>query len=121
MTLEMTRQHELTWQLACSQRILGSIQAAQGKQEEADTYFEQAMRVFRRCGMSLEYARTLRSYSDVLLQRSVPGDKASAQGLNYLQEAQRIFKECGAMVDLSMTERLLAKHAPRKKGVGVYP
>ena len=41
---------------------MGSILAALGQHEQADTYFEQALETLDQSGMRLEWARTLQSY-----------------------------------------------------------
>ncbi|GAC1350267.1 MAG: hypothetical protein NVSMB27_31150 [Ktedonobacteraceae bacterium] len=66
--LKKARQHELTWLVARAQHLLGTIFAAQGKQEQASEYFEQALHAFRKYGMRLELARTLKSYSTLWQQ-----------------------------------------------------
>ena len=113
--LEEASRHELTWLMACCRRLLGEVLTAQGKQTQADEHFQHAMRVFRKCGMRLEYARTLHSYGAALLQQGLPGEAGYLQGLGYVQEALQVFSECGAAVDLQTAERLLAAH----KRVGV--
>ena len=67
--LQEAPRHELTWLLTRSQRLLGSILAAQDKYEQADAYFQQALQVSRESGMRLEYAHALQSYGGALLRR----------------------------------------------------
>src|SRR5579863_4845328 len=61
--------HELTRIMARSQRLLGRILAAQGRTTEADAHFEQALAIFSRHEMRVEYARVLHVYGVALLQR----------------------------------------------------
>ena len=108
--LEEGRLSEITWLVARAQRILGSIFAAQGEQEQAEKYFEQALRTFRRRGMRLEYGRTLQRYGRALMQQNDREGKCYAQGIAYLQEVSQMFTECQAMLDLRDVERMLTEH-----------
>jgi DNA-binding SARP family transcriptional activator/Tfp pilus assembly protein PilF len=109
--MQEARRYELTWLLARSQHILGSILAAQGQQEQADGYFEQALQTFRDSGMRLEWARALQSYGVSLLEQHTKGDARYDQGLKYLQDARLAFQECNAALDLQMVERILASYS----------
>jgi tetratricopeptide (TPR) repeat protein len=108
--LEEARSSEQTWLVTRAQRILGSIFAAQGEQEQAEKYFEQALRTFRKRGMRLEYGRTLQQYGNALVQQDGSEGKRYAQGIAYLQEARQVFTECQAMLDLRSVEHMLAEH-----------
>jgi len=109
-TLEEARQYELIWASARCQRLLGSILTAKGQVEEAEKYFEQAIQIFRKCSMRLEYARTLHNYGVALLERT-GGEKSDCkQALSYLREARQIFSECHAALDLQLVERVLVVH-----------
>jgi tetratricopeptide (TPR) repeat protein len=104
--LQESQRYKLTWLLAGTQRILGSILAAQDNYEQADEYFQQALQFFHESGMRLEYARALQSYGGALLRR----EHIAQQGLLSLQEAHHIFRECHATLDLQAIERLLSVH-----------
>src|SRR5438132_12795170 len=69
-TLEEAHRYELIWLIARAQRILGSIFAVQGRWEQAELHFEQALHILRKSGMRLEYARTLHYYGLMLLQQN---------------------------------------------------
>ena len=101
---------ELIWLVALSQRVLGSILVALDQQEQADQYFEQAIRIFHRNDMRLEYARTLLQFGDALMQRDKNGEKGYQQGLGYLREARQAFVECKAELDLQMVDHVLARY-----------
>jgi DNA-binding SARP family transcriptional activator len=105
MALDEARKFELTWLIARAQYVLGCISAELKRDIEARQYFEQAMRTFRKTGMRLEYARTLLSYGDLLLQN----EAEKQRGSSYVQEARKIFSECKAALDLRMAEQALAK------------
>jgi predicted ATPase/DNA-binding SARP family transcriptional activator/Flp pilus assembly protein TadD len=107
-TLEEARGSEMTRVQARSQRLLGRILAAQGQQEQADSNFEQAIEVFNRYEMRLDYARALHGFGVILLRRSVPGDETYRRGLTYLHQARDLFRDCGAAIDLDLVERILA-------------
>lgn len=100
------QEHELTRVLARSQRFLGRILAAQGHTVESDAYFEQAIDVFSRHEMRLDYARALHGYGVTLLQRGSAGESAFLRGLAYLQEARAIFAQCKAAIDVEWVERI---------------
>jgi hypothetical protein len=104
--LQEAHRYELTWLLARSQRLLGSILAAQDNDEQADEYFQLALQFFRESGMRLEYARTSQSYGGALLRRK----NSDQQGLLSLHEARQVFRECRATLDLQAVERLLSAH-----------
>jgi predicted ATPase/DNA-binding SARP family transcriptional activator len=104
------QEHELSRVLARSQRLLGRVLAAQGGTIEADAYFEQAIDVFSRHEMRLDYARALHGYGITLLQRSSAGEPAFERALAYLQEARTIFAQCKAAIDVEWVERTLAHY-----------
>ena len=111
------RRSEQTSLIARSQRLLGSILAAQGQRDQADIYFEQAIQVFHDSGMRLEWARALQSYGVALLQRDGAGVASYQQGLSYLQEARQAFHQCNAVLDLQAVERVLDAQNRTEKGV----
>ncbi|HVB74268.1 MAG TPA: tetratricopeptide repeat protein, partial [Ktedonobacteraceae bacterium] len=109
--LEEANRYEQTWLLACVQRLLGTILAAQGRHKEAKTYFTQSLETLKEREMRLEYARTLRDYSASILQHVHPGGDDYELAITHLQEARQVFEECGAALDLESAERSLAAHA----------
>jgi len=113
-TLEEARRRELTRLEARSQRLLGRILAAQGQQEQADSYFEQAIEVFDKYEMRLDYTRALHGFGVALLRCSAPGDETYQRGLAYLHQARDIFRACGAAVDQDWVERILANLESQK-------
>lgn len=107
-TLEEAHGSEMTRIEGRSQRLLGRILAAQGQREHADRYFEQAIDVFNKYEMRLDYARALHGYGFTLLQRSVQGDETYQRGLVHLRQACDLFRDCGAAIDLDLVEHILA-------------
>lgn len=120
-SLAEASQHETTRVLARSRHLLGRILAGQGKQEEADASFEQALKVFHEHEMHLDYARALHSYGVTLVQRGTPGDEIYQRGLSYLLEARDIFDKCKAALDLQWVERILAAENERKQATTRVP
>ena len=116
-TLEEAHEHEMARVQARSQQLLGRILAAQEQHKQADDYFEQAIELFSRNEMRLDYARTLYGYGVTLLQRSTPVEETYQRGLYYLQQARDLFRECGAAVDLQWAERILAHLELQNAGV----
>ena len=116
-SLQEAEQHELLRVIARSQRLLGRILAVQGHDEEADRYIEQALEMFARHEMRLDYARALHGYGITLLQRSAPGSDSYERGLRSLREAREIFAHCKATIDLEWVERIL--NGPAYENVGV--
>jgi len=116
-TLEEIRQSEMMHLIGRAQRLLGEILAEQGREQEADRFFEEAIETFKHHGLRLDYARALQRYGTCLLQRcrrarSRRADTALYQaGLASLQEARDIFEACQARLDLQWVERLLADSA----------
>jgi tetratricopeptide (TPR) repeat protein len=102
-------QSELTWLVIRAQRLQGCILATQHRYEQAEHFFEQAMRAFRKCGMRLEYARTLYHYGLMLLQWDKAKGKKYDQGLAYLKDACQTFADCKAALDLKLAEQALAE------------
>jgi tetratricopeptide (TPR) repeat protein len=107
--IDEARRHEQTWLLACAQRLMGSILSAQGQVEDASTHFAQALETLQKCGMRLEWARTLRSYGEALLQHANAGENGYTEGLRYLQDARHAFQECNAVLDLQLVEGILSE------------
>ncbi len=101
--LKKARQYELTWLVARSYSLLGTILSAQGQPQEAYQYFEQALHIFRQCGMRLETARTLHNFALALLQHKDRTEISHQQALGYLQEAFQISRACHA----PLTERTI--------------
>ncbi len=114
--LEESNQSEINWLIVRSKRVLGNIFAALGQPEQADQQFEQALRALRKSNMRLEYARGLRDYGTVLLQRSDIREKEYQRGFDYLQEAAQVFEQCKAELDLQAIQVELMKYEPAAKG-----
>jgi tetratricopeptide (TPR) repeat protein len=106
--LKQARQYELTWLVARAYHLSGDILAAQGQQQEAYQYFEQALQIFRKGTMRLETARTLQSYALALLRQNDGEESSHQQALSYLKEAQQISSECHAVLDQQRIEITLA-------------
>jgi predicted ATPase/DNA-binding SARP family transcriptional activator len=103
-------QSELTWLVGRAQRLLGCIFASQNRYEQAEHFFDQAIRTFRKCGMRLEYARALYHYGLMLLQWDKVKGKKHEQGIAYLKEACQTFSDCKAKLDLKLVKRALAEY-----------
>ncbi len=54
LVIEETNRFEQTWLLACAQRLLGCILAAQNRHEDAAANFEKSLEILKLCGMRLE-------------------------------------------------------------------
>jgi len=121
--MEHAANYELTWLLARSQRMLGSILAMQGQQGQSDIYFEQEIKTFEKCGIRLEWARTLLSFGEILIQQGEKAEASYQRGLHYLQEARQVLRDCNAKLDLQMAEGILSRYtapiptlAPKRSG-----
>src|SRR5581483_9911298 len=108
--LEDAQRFEQIWLEAGAKRVLGNILMAQGKYEQATSYFDQALRTFRKIDMPLEQAYTLQQYGQALLQQDAITGKEQQKGLSYLQDALQIFTECKAELGMRMVERVLARY-----------
>ena len=108
LIMEEAHRSKQLWLLAGAQRLIGSLLSVQGDQQQAIPYFRQALQAFQQCGMRLEWARTLCSYGEALLQSSHSGNTDYQQGLRYLQDGQQALRECHALLDLQMVDRLLS-------------
>lgn len=106
-SLHDAQRYELSRLHGRSLRLLGRILAAQDQFCQADLYFEEALEVFRKYDMRLDYARALHGYGVTLRHRSPPGTDAYQKGLAFLYEARDIFADCHAVVDLEWIDRLL--------------
>ena len=108
--LEQARASELVWLQARAQCLLGQALMAgerQEEREEAESYFRQALAIFARTGMRLEYARAALARASALLQIS----NASApreQALEDVRAARQTFADCHAALDLRTADQLLA-------------
>ena len=110
-TNEEAHRYELIWEPARAQSLMGSILGAKGQLEHAEKHFEQAIKAFRKCGMRLEYARTLHSYGVTLLEYESTAQKSCEQGLSYLREARQVFDECHAVLDLQRVESDITRYS----------
>jgi tetratricopeptide (TPR) repeat protein len=81
--LEEALRFELTWLIALAYRVLGTMHSGQPE------YFEHALRLFKEARMRLEYARTLRSYAEILSEQQ----ENIQRGKKYLEEAAQIVKD----------------------------
>ena len=105
--LEDAHQSELVWLEARAQRILGGILVQQQQLVKAVQCFEQALQMFRKCGMCLEETRTLQTYGEMLLKGYKHKEKEYQRGMGYLREARRMFIRCHAELDVRLVKRLL--------------
>ena len=119
-TLELTQQQEQTYFMPHAQCLLGCCLALTERQDEADSYFQQAMNVSQHSSMQLEYARVLYYYGAILLQRGCPQSETFQTGVTYLQQAQNIFDTCYAAIDLERVKRILADPAQRLLPYGLH-
>jgi DNA-binding SARP family transcriptional activator len=106
-SLHDAQRYELSRLHGRSLRLLGRIQGAQDQHQQADRYFEEALEIFRKYDMRLDYARALHGYGVALRQRSSPNTDTYQKGLALLHEARGIFVDCHAIVDLEWVNRLL--------------
>jgi tetratricopeptide (TPR) repeat protein len=97
--LEDAQAHEIVWLKLRALHFLGTILTAQGEYREGDNLFQQALEELQNYGLRLEYARALRNYGVVLLQRSVLGEVDYQRGRGYLAQAWEIFLACDAKSD----------------------
>jgi len=93
---------------------MGNVLTTQAHYEQAETYFIQALEALNNCGMRLEWARTLQSYSLALLEQHSTGESSYEQGLKYLHDASQAFRECNAILDLQVVERILVSYEERQ-------
>jgi hypothetical protein len=104
------QRYEQTWLLACAQQLMGTILATQAHYEQAETYFMQSLETLNKCGMRLEWARTLQSFGLALLEQHSTGTSSYEQGLKNLHDASQVFRECHATFDLQIVERILTRY-----------
>jgi tetratricopeptide (TPR) repeat protein len=116
-SLKEGEQHELLRVIARSERLLGIIVSGLGRDAEADRYFEQALELFDRHEMRLDYARALYNQGVTLLQRPILGGDTYLRGRRCLQEARAIFVECHAPLDVELVERILSDPAYENAGM----
>jgi DNA-binding SARP family transcriptional activator/tetratricopeptide (TPR) repeat protein len=109
-TLAEAQRHELLWEQARAEQLLGTILAAQRRYEAAARRFERALQILQSHDMRLDYARTIHSYGAMLLQQRQRDQQDRQRGLDYLREARRIFAECHAALDLQAAEQLLRRY-----------
>jgi tetratricopeptide (TPR) repeat protein len=105
--LALSRQSSCLWVQAGTQRLLGEMLACQQQLIEAADYFDQALKIFRKCEMRLEEARTLQAYGEMLVQGGERVERDYQHGVQYLQEARQVFMNCKAELDVKMVERVL--------------
>jgi DNA-binding SARP family transcriptional activator/Tfp pilus assembly protein PilF len=106
-SLHAAQRFELSRLHGRSLRLLGRILAAQDQHVQADRSFEEALKIFQKYDMRLDYARALHGYGVVLQHRSIPGSETYEKGLALVYESLGIFADCHAVVDLEWVKRLL--------------
>ena len=107
--LEEAHRSSLMRLVAHGERILGGILAAQDQRIKAIEYFDQALKIFRKCGMRLEEARTLQAYGEMLVQEGESVGKNYQRGVEYLQESLQMFVKHKAELDVKLVERVLGR------------
>ena len=127
-TLQEAQQQETTRVIGRAQRLLGRILAEQGNYDEATTYFEQAIRIFREQELRLDYARALHGYGRALLQRSIGTETSDTsnertifhqRGLAYLHEARSLFNASHATIDFSWVDLVLSSYTTNQVTEGI--
>jgi len=121
-TLQDAQKQETVRVIGRAQRLLGRILAEQGTYDEADTYFEQALQIFREQELHLDCARTLHSYGASLVQRTPIVEVAQQhaeylRGIAYLREAHAFFNASHAAIDFSWVDLVLSRYAIVEQGV----
>jgi DNA-binding SARP family transcriptional activator len=111
-SLQEAEEHEITRLLARSHRLLGRIMAIQGRHEQANAAFEQALHIFQENEMRLEYASTLHSYGLSLLRNA--GEADYRRGIAFLREARDIFSACHAAIDLEWVTFQVTEYEQRQ-------
>ncbi len=123
-TLQEAQKQETIRVIGRAQRLLGRILSGLGKYDEADTYFEQAIQIFREQELRLDYARALHGYGLSLVQRNFTVEKThhalSAEqekqsifhqrGIGCLYEARTIFDASHATIDFSWVDLVLSSY-----------
>jgi len=115
-TMREAQEQETSRAIGRTQRLLGRIFAAQQHYDEADSSFEQAIELFHKQGLRLDYARALYGYGLTLLQRSFLSEAIGEQqelhqrGMRYLHIAHDFFADAHATIDLTWIERLIAEY-----------
>ena len=99
------------WLIASAECLLGSILSVQSQREELIKCFSRSLQTLKERGLRLEWARTLRDYSEAILQHAHQDDDDYNPAIVRLQEAREVFQECGAALDLDLADRLLAAYA----------
>ncbi len=120
--LQDAKGHDTPRLVARALRLLGRILAQEDQPQQADSHFQRAIQLCREHSLLLDYARTLYTYGDILLQRHTalsqsnisPFKQPAAptlqqQGFNYIYEAQTIFANSQAATDLKLVENTLKK------------
>ncbi len=114
--MEEARENETARIIGRAQRLLGMIFAAQGRYEDAEHSFEQALQLLQKHGLRMDYARTLRAYGKTLFRRAklmaaenvCTSESMMQRAIAYLSEAQEIFTVCQAPIDLRWAEQEFA-------------
>lgn len=105
LSIQASAQRQLGTMLATpSKRQPGESteQASADRWNQGESLFQAALATFKRLGMRLEYARTVRDYGIALLQRD------DLQGFSMLNEARGLFAARQAVLDLDQVEQALS-------------
>jgi len=120
-TLQKAQTQETIRVIGRAQRLLGRILSEQKNYDEADTYFEQAIEIFRKQELRLDYARALHGYGLSLVQRNVATEETHhvlqekenflyQRSMDFLREARAIFNMIHATIDFSWTDLVISNY-----------
>ena len=84
--------------------LLGALDVALGKYDEAEHHFTESIDLFERGGFRLKLAWCLYRYGDTLLKRDAPGDREKA--VEMLDRALKLARDIGMP---PLMERVLAR------------
>ena len=127
-TLQEAQKQETMRVIGRAQRLLGRILAELGNYTEADTYFEQAIQIFREQELRLDYARALHGYGLTLVQRGMIVNASNTSeertrfhqhGLAYLHEARAIFNASHATIDFTWVNLVISSYTTNKVIEGI--
>ena len=120
-TLEQAQTQETIRVIGRAQRLLGRILSEQENYCDADIYFEQALAIFQKQELRLDYARTLHGYGLSLVKRGLVGEETHSilheqahlsyqRGMSFLYEAREMFRTAHAAIDFSWVDLVISNY-----------
>lgn len=90
--------------------LLARIEMVEGKKDEAEKKFKQAIKIFVKLKLKFELARAYHYYADALLNKIISTNQ-KAKAIEYLKKSKEIFEEICSKLWLEKVRHLIKKYS----------